>query len=98
MTNKADLSALLSNKAGSTRATKQPPPPTAQTISVRSDPRGRLLGSHVPEEVRAQFRLLVAERNTTMENLHAEALNDLFAKYGKPEICPIKPRTRRQRA
>jgi hypothetical protein len=98
MTNKADLSALLSNKAGSTRAVKPPPQATAATLTARSDPRGRLLGSHVPDEVKAQFRLLVAERDTTMENLHAEALNDLFAKYGKPELCPIKQRSRKQRA
>lgn len=99
MKNKPDLS-VLSNKAGSTRAIKPPPSPSAPAsiTTVRSEPRGRLLGSHVPEEVKAQFRLLVAERDTTMENLHAEALNDLFAKYGKPELCPIKPRTRRQRA
>jgi Antitoxin-like ribbon-helix-helix len=44
------------------------------------------------EEVKALFRLLAAERNTSIENLHAEALNDLFSKYGKPEICPIKER------
>ena len=26
--------------------------------------------------------------DTTVQNLLAEALNDLFAKYGKPEIAP----------
>jgi hypothetical protein len=32
--------------------------------------------------------LPAAENHTTMQNLLAEAFNDLFAKYGKPEIAP----------
>ena len=30
----------------------------------------------------------MVENDTTVQNLLAEALNDLFAKYGKPEIAP----------
>jgi len=32
---------------------------------------------------------LAADRDTTIQDLLAEALNDLFAKYGKPEIAPL---------
>ena len=32
---------------------------------------------------------LAVERKTTVQNLMAEALNDLFAKYGKPEVSPL---------
>jgi hypothetical protein len=34
--------------------------------------------------------MLAAERETTIHALLAEALNDLFAKYGKPEIAPVE--------
>lgn len=41
-------------------------------------------------EVKKQLRILAAEHNTTIQNLLAEALNDLFAKNGKPEIAPLE--------
>lgn len=40
-----------------------------------------------PEEVRVQLKMMAAEQRRSMENMIAEALNDLFAKYGKPEIA-----------
>jgi hypothetical protein len=33
---------------------------------------------------------MAIERDTTLQSLMAEAFNDLFAKYGKPEIVPIE--------
>ena len=42
----------------------------------------------MPKQVRDQIKILAIERNMTMHNLIAEAFNDLFAKYGKPEIVP----------
>lgn len=95
---RSNLAELLADTAGSTRVTKKPP---LQSISGDGAEKGRellrLLGTHVPEEVKDQFRLLAAERKISIENLHAEALNDLFAKHGKPEICPRKPDGRRRR-
>ena len=44
---------------------------------------------YFPPEVKKQLRLLAAEQDTTIQNLLAEALNDLFAKNGKPEITPL---------
>ena len=44
---------------------------------------------YFPPEVKKQLRLLAAEHDTTIQNLLAEALNDLFAKNGKPEITPL---------
>jgi hypothetical protein len=29
------------------------------------------------------------EGRVTLQDLHAEMINDLFAKYGKPEIAPV---------
>ena len=44
---------------------------------------------YFPPEVKKQLRMLAAERDTTIQALLAEAMNDLFAKYGKPEIVPV---------
>ena len=44
---------------------------------------------YFPPEVKKQLRLLAAEHDTTIQNLLAEALNDLFAKNGKPEVAPF---------
>ena len=38
-------------------------------------------------EVRRQLRRLAVDTDTTMQELLAEALNDLFAKRGLPEIA-----------
>ena len=34
-----------------------------------------------------QLKILAAERETTIQGLHEEALNDLFVKNGKPPIA-----------
>ena len=48
------------------------------------------IAAHFPEDVAWQLRGLAVERKTTVQNLMAEALNDLFAKHGKPELAPIE--------
>jgi hypothetical protein len=92
----ADLSALIADKAGSRRQPKATRAVPTQDNEASQSIRGRMLGSHVPEEAKAQFDMLSAELRKTKENLHAEALNDLFAKYGKAELCPIKQRGRKR--
>ena len=96
MSKKTDLAASLAETAGSTR--RQPVREASQ------EPRERLsyqqLGRkntrpitvHLPKQVRDQLKILAVERDTTMNNLIAEAFNDLFAKYGKPEIAPLENR------
>ena len=51
--------------------------------------KSNVTGYFLPE-VKKQLRLLAAERETTIQNLLAEALNDLFAKNGKPEIASLE--------
>ena len=46
---------------------------------------------HFPKEVRDQLKILAVEQGKTMHQLGAEAMNDLFAKFGKPEIAPSMP-------
>ena len=53
------------------------------------------LTGYFPKPVKHQLMELTIERRkaldhkVTIQDLMAEALNDLFAKYGKPEIAPI---------
>ena len=53
---------------------------------------------YFPPEVKRQLRILAAEQDTTIQNLLATALNDLFAKHGKPEIVPHSEHRGRRRA
>jgi antitoxin-like ribbon-helix-helix protein len=46
---------------------------------------------HFPKQVRDQLKILAVEQGKTMHQLGAEAMNDLFAKFGKPEIAPSLP-------
>jgi len=86
----AKMTDMLAQTAGSTR-TKHTP------ARLQDDSRGQLIGSHQPVEVKRQFDILAAELGISKENLHAEALNNLFAKYGKPELCPFKKRKQKKK-
>ena len=55
----------------------------------------RPITGHFPKDVRDQLKILAIERDQTVQGLLAEALNDLFAKYGKAEIAPTPKRDRR---
>lgn len=56
---------------------------------VRTGREGKSnITGYFPPEVKKQLRLLAAEQDTTIQSLLAEALNDLFAKNGKPELAP----------
>ena len=94
---KPDLNALLGNAAGSTR--RRPMPVEAAPVSRDNSPkkvatqpsreRTAAITAHFPEDVRAQLKILAVEQRRTMQGLIAEAFNDLFSKYGKPEIAPL---------
>ena len=51
------------------------------------------VAGHFPEEVSWQLRQLGLEQRTSVQELLGEALNDLFQKYGKPELAPPRRRT-----
>jgi hypothetical protein len=36
------------------------------------------------------FKILAVQNNNALSGLVAEAFNDVFAKYGKPEIAPAQ--------
>jgi len=45
---------------------------------------------HFPEEVRRQLKSMAGEMGRNVDDMVAEALNLVFAKYRKPEVAPRK--------
>jgi hypothetical protein len=92
VTKKPDL-ASLAKTAGSTRTRTEPEipaeAPTEEKPAMRPSSRSgaKPITVHLAKEVRDQLKILSVQNDTTMQNLICEAFNDLFAKYGKPEIA-----------
>jgi hypothetical protein len=90
---KADLSEALINAGGGVRRRQQPPSipddPGQQAPRIQQGRAGTSpITVHFPTEVRDQLKIMAVEQRTTMQQLIGEAFDDLFAKYGKPEIAP----------
>jgi hypothetical protein len=94
MTKKSGALANALRNSGATVAAIPPPveanepvkPQTAQASRKGTAP----ITVHHPEAVRHQLKILAAEQNRTVDDMVAEALNLLFAKYRKAEIAPRK--------
>ena len=90
----ADLRRAILDQAGRGAATRRAPAPpphdTASDPPLRAEQRGRAgkvsVAGHFAPEVRRQLKRLAADADTTVQALLGEALNDLFAKHGVPEI------------
>ena len=95
MSKRPNLAAVAA-AAGSTRRTEMSSFPPIDTVSqtprriAKTRVGTKQIAAHFPEDVAWQLRGLAVERKTTVQNLMAEALNDLFAKHGKPEVAPIE--------
>jgi hypothetical protein len=95
MVKKADLAAIVRSAGGGTRYRERPEPVEARTeeegAKIYRQPgrqSTRPITAHFPREVRDQLKILAIEQDKTLQDLIAESFNDLFAKYGKPEIAP----------
>jgi hypothetical protein len=91
MSNKANLETLLAETSGSARHRKpvaERPVATRAKAPITEETRGSPITVHFPKQVRDQLKILAVQNGTTLQNLVAEAFNDLFAKHGKPEIAP----------
>jgi len=96
---RADLSEALINAGGGVRR-RQPAPdepvprePESRPPALPASRAGTSpITVHFPMEVRDQLKIMAVEQRTTMQQLIAEAFNDLFAKHGKPEIAPTETR------
>lgn len=93
--------ALKSNRASSGAAALADPPvetapaPALERLrpAATASRAGKTnLTGYFPKAVKKQLRAIANEAETTIEDCLAEALNDFFAKHGKPEIAPRKAR------
>ena len=90
--------AALADAAGSTRPAlvEQKPNPAVgsngadQSYAPASRTGQKPVTGYFDEDVRIQLKMLAAEQRRSMESMIGEALNDLFAKYGKPEIVGVR--------
>src|ERR1700738_2939413 len=94
MSNKPNLANLLAETGGRARQ-RDPPQHRANPANTPSpSPKGGAGTSpitvHFPKQVRDQLKILAVQNGTTLHSLVAEGFNDLFAKYGKPEIAPVE--------
>lgn len=97
MSRRPDLANVLADAAGSRRKPAAPKPaiehPTEKPTYTQPGRVGtKPITGHFPKQVRDELKKLAIERDTTLQLLMAEAFNDLFAKYGKPEIVPTEKR------
>lgn len=79
------------------RPTPEPPPARERESSERAAARqkpaisreGKVnVSAYFPPEVKSSLRLVQAKRGGKVQDLLAEALNLLFAKYNVPETAP----------
>lgn len=99
MTKKTSLTAALSDKPAEPEIQNQPAPAGRSRVSTppRPDRAGKTnITGYFEKPVKWELQDLATERSralgrkVTSQELLAEALNDLFKKYGKPEIAPAK--------
>jgi len=76
-------------KASPVQYNDLPPPASSPHFRPSREGKANVTG-YFPPAVKKQLRILAADRETTIQDLLAEALNDLFAKHGKPEIVPME--------
>jgi hypothetical protein len=92
MSTKPNLSELLAETGGSARQRKREPDKPSPRKEKVAPEQGRgptaPITLHFPRQVRDQLKILAIEHGKTLHAVGAEAFNDLFAKYGKPEIAP----------
>ena len=96
-TKETDLSLALVDASGGTRHRATPQTPEAQKVTPTEGSKPALkrvsLSIECPPPVRNQVKALAAEQGMTLQQLIFESFNDLFAKYGKPEIAPTEQKT-----
>lgn len=95
MSTKANLTELLAETGGSARHRKdvirQPATPANTAAPAQKGRAGTSpITVHFPKQVRNQLKILAVQNGKTLHSLVAEGFNDLFAKYGKPEIAPTE--------
>ena len=90
MTKRPSIQAKLqqSQPAADPLATKRHSSPATAPSMAQSRVGKVNVSAYFPPEVKSSLRLIQAKRGGKMQDLLAEALNMLFAKYGVPEAAP----------
>lgn len=90
MTKNMELTEALNQSAGKTQAqdTSDTPQPDTKRCLARQDKK--LIGGHFDKAVHYQLKLMALERECSVQQLLAEALDYLFTHNGKPTIANIK--------
>jgi hypothetical protein len=93
MSNKPNrLQDALKGKAQGVKPEANPDPaPEGKTESKENSRTGKvMISAYMPKEVRASFRLIQAKHpEKQIQDLMAEAFNDLFAKYNVPQTAML---------
>ena len=90
MAKKANLAVALQEAGHGAKVQRRRVPPLE---SAAREVETKPITVHLAPEVRDQLKILAAEQRTTVLALVCESLNNVFAKYGKPEIA-VPPRGR----
>lgn len=89
MTKKANsLAASLATAAGKRQPSSSPVTTNGHEsamVSPKAKPATVLIAAHYSPDVRRVLKFLEAETGKNLKQLLGEAINDLAAKYGKPE-------------
>ena len=91
---KSALAAGLKAAAGHTPDAAAPPTSSKGANKAKAFPETTLIGAHFPREVRRVLLLVQAEPQNEGKNLKqllGEAINDLCAKYRKPQPYTGEP-------
>ncbi len=85
------LQDALKEKAQGTESVKRTATPDDKTESKEHSRTGKvMISAYMPKEVRASFRLIQAQHpEKQIQDLMAEAFNDLFAKYNVPQTARL---------
>ena len=91
------LAAALKDMGAKVPSSAEPAKPAAPAASEpgkRAPQPSRVntvpITCHYPEAVRRQLKILAAENGRNLDDLVAEGINLVFARYGKAEIAPRK--------
>ena len=89
MAKSPDLRAAMTGAAGKpeTEAASKPGSPTPQPYSRPSRQGKVAVTGFFDPRVRRQLKVMAAEGDTTVQALLTEALNNVFAKHGRPEVA-----------
>ena len=89
MAKSTDLRAALKGAAGKleTETASKSGSPASQPYARPSREGKVAVTGFFDTRVRRQLKVMAAEGDTTVQALLTEALNDLFAKHGRPEVA-----------